>query len=95
MKNILCNKWEKTTAYLAENKINIEDYYFTIQDGHVTHIGEITIPRELDIKQLQGELQTLVSSMGLVATVQHENLFRATNDIFSIRQLFEVGKCEE
>ncbi len=83
------------TSYLAENKINIEDYYFTIQGDHVTHIGEITIPSHRDIKELQGELQTLLSAFELVVTLQHENLFRATNDIFSIRQLIQVQKCEE
>ncbi len=77
------------TTYLFENNINIEDYYFTIRDGHVTHIGEITIPKELDIKQLQGELQTLLSSIDLVATLQHENIFRAANEIFSIQQLLK------
>ncbi len=81
------------TTYLAENAINIEDYYFTIQDGKVTHISELSIPVEYDIKQLQGELQTLVSSIDLVATLQHENLFRAANDIFAIRQLFKVETC--
>ncbi|MGC9327549.1 MAG: ACT domain-containing protein, partial [Candidatus Hinthialibacter sp.] len=80
------------TSYLAENHINIEDYYFTIQDDHVTHIGEVSVPSEIDIKQLQGELQTLVSSIDLVATLQHEFLFRAANDIFSIRQLFKMKK---
>ena len=83
------------TTYLAENSINIEDYFFTIQGDHVTHIGEVSIPSEIDIKQLQGELQTLVSSIDLVATLQHEFLFRAANDIFSIRQLFKMEKCEE
>ncbi len=77
------------TTYLYESNINIEDYYFTIQGEHVTHIGEITIPRELDIKQLQGELQTLLSSIDLIATLQHENIFRATSEIYSIRQLLK------
>lgn len=80
------------TTYLAENNINIEDYYFTIQGENVTHIGEVSVPSEIDIKQLQGELQTLVSSIDLVATLQHEFLFRAANDIFSIRQLFKMKK---
>ncbi len=80
------------TSYLAENNINIEDYYFTIQGEHVTHIGEVSVPTEIDIKQLQGELQTLVASIDLVATLQHEFLFRAANDIFSIRQLFKMKK---
>lgn len=83
------------TAYLAENDINIEDYFFTIQGERVTHIGEITIPGEMDIKQLQGELQTLLSSMDLVAALQHENLFRVTNDIFSIRKLMRNTSCAE
>lgn len=77
------------TSYLADNNINIEDYYFTIQGEEVTHIGEVSIPSSIDIKQLQGELQTLVSSIDLVATLQHEYLFRAANDIFSIRGLFK------
>ncbi|MBN2326526.1 MAG: ACT domain-containing protein [Candidatus Omnitrophica bacterium] len=80
------------TSYLADNNINIEDYFFTIQGDHVTHIGEVSVPSEIDIKQLQGELQTLVSSIDLVATLQHEFLFRAANDIFSIRQLFKMKK---
>lgn len=80
------------TTYLAENNINIEDYYFTIRGESVTHIGEVSVPAEIDIKQLQGELQTLVSSIDLVATLQHEFLFRAANDIFSIRQLFKMEK---
>jgi predicted amino acid-binding ACT domain protein len=80
------------TSYLADNNINIEDYFFTIQGDRVTHIGEVSIPADIDIKQLQGELQTLVSSIDLVATLQHEYLFRAANDIFSIGQLFKIPK---
>ena len=80
------------TTYLYESNINIEDYYFTIHGDLVTHIGEITIPRDLDIKQLQGELQTLLSSIDLVATLQHENIFRATSEVFSIRQLLKGKK---
>lgn len=86
---------KKVTAYLAGNRINIEDYFFTIQGDRVTHIGEVSIPVELDIKQLSGELQALVSSLDLVATLQHENLFRAANDIFAIRALFKKEPCEK
>lgn len=83
------------TSYLADNNINIEDYYFTIQGEEVTHIGEVSVPVDIDIKQLQGELQTLVSAIDLVATLQHENLFRVANDIFAIRQLFKRELCEK
>lgn len=83
------------TGYLADSHINIEDYYFTIQGEDVTHIGELSVPADTDIKQLQKELQFLVSSIGLVATLQHEFLFRAANDIFCIRQLFKMEPCEK
>jgi len=83
------------TGYLADSRINIEDYYFTIQGDEVTHIGELSVPADTDIKQLQKELQFLVSSIGLVATLQHEFLFRAANDIFCIRQLFKMEPCEK
>ncbi|MEW6237243.1 MAG: ACT domain-containing protein [Candidatus Omnitrophota bacterium] len=83
------------SSYLAESHINIEDYYFTIQGEDVTHIGELSIPINTDIKQLLGELHTLVSSIGLAPALQHENLFRAANDIFSIRQLFKERSCEK
>ncbi|MDX9752969.1 MAG: ACT domain-containing protein [bacterium] len=83
------------TSYLADNEINIEDYYFTILGEQVTHIGELSVPVTIDIKQLQGELQTLVSAIDLVATLQHENLFRVANDIFAIRQLFKRKPCEK
>ena len=75
--------------------INIEDYYFTVQEDQVIHIGEVTIPQKIDIKQLQGELQALLSFSEFVVALQHENLFRATNDIFSIWQLLKRAKCEE
>ncbi len=83
------------TGYLADSHINIEDYYFTIQGEDVTHIGELSVPVDTDIKQMQKELQFLVSSIGLVATLQHEFLFRAANDIFCIRQLFKMEPCEK
>lgn len=83
------------TGYLAEKQINIDDYYFQIQGEFVTHIGEISIPVDVDIKQMKGELQTLVSSIDLVATLQHENLFRAANEIFAIRHLFSEKRCEK
>ncbi len=83
------------TTYLAESNINIEDYYFTVKGDQVVHIGEVTIPKEVDIKQLQGELQALLSSSEFVVALQHENLFRATNDVFSVWQLLKVAKCEE
>ena len=73
------------TGYLAEKKINVEDLFFRIVGEHVTHIGEVTVPRCLDIKQVQDELCELMSAIGLTVSLQHENLFRAMNEVGSIR----------
>lgn len=75
---------KKLTVYLAEKKINVEDLYFQIKGEHVTHIGEVTVPRPLDVKQVQDELRELMMSIGMVVSLQHENLFRATNEIGTI-----------
>lgn len=72
------------TTYLAEKKINVEDLFFHIDGEHVTHIGEVTLPRTLDIKHVQDELRDLMAPIGLVVSLQHENLFRVTNEIGAI-----------
>jgi predicted amino acid-binding ACT domain protein len=79
------------TAYLAEKKINVEDLYFRISGRQVTHIGEVTVPRLLDIKQIQDELRELMRPLGLEVSLQHENLFRVTNEVGSIRTIMEGG----
>lgn len=75
------------TTYLAEKRINVEDLYFLIEGELVTHVGEVAVPRLLDIKQVQDELRELMAPIGLTVCLQHENLFRATNEVGSIRQL--------
>ncbi len=72
------------TAYLAEKKINVEDLFFRITGEHVTHIGEVTVPGRLDVKQVQNELCALMAPMGLAVSLQHENLFRAMNEVGSV-----------
>jgi predicted amino acid-binding ACT domain protein len=75
------------TAFLAERRINIEDWQVLRQEDMFTHIGEVTVPEALDIKQVQSDLQHVLSPLGLESHVQHENIFRATNDIGPIKNL--------
>lgn len=77
------------TEYLAGKKINIEDLFFRIVGEQVTHIGEVTVPVQLDLKQVQDELSDVMASFGLVVSLQHDNLFRATNEVGSIRHLLK------
>jgi predicted amino acid-binding ACT domain protein len=75
------------TAFLCEKKINIEDWYVQFAGSMVTHIGEITVPDKLDIRQVQDELEQALASFGLQSRIQHQNIFRATNEIGPIRAL--------
>ncbi len=75
------------TAYLAGKNINIEDWYFRVEGKTVTHIGEITVPPQLDIRQVQDDLRALLEPRDLHVHCRHENLFRATSEVKSIRLL--------
>lgn len=77
------------TSFLSGQGINIEDYYFSIQGPQVWHIAELTIPAEIDVHALQAEIQQMMKTLGLKASLQHENLFRVTNDVFSVRECLE------
>ena len=80
------------TNFLAEKNINIEDWYVDFDGGNVRNIGEVSVPKTLDIKQVQDEFQLLLSSLGLTSNIQHENIFRATNEIGAIGALLRGGR---
>lgn len=75
---------KRVTAFLAEKNVNIEDLFFKIQGDRVTHIGELTVPDALDVRQLQEDLQALLAPMELRGMLQHENIFRATNEVDAV-----------
>jgi glycine cleavage system transcriptional repressor len=75
------------TAFLAERGINIEDWSVGAGGKTATHIGEITVPLPLDIKQIQDEFRALLARHGLVSGFQHENIFRATNEVCPMNAL--------
>lgn len=77
------------TGYLAGKKINVEDLFFRIVGEQVTHIGEVTVPAQLDLKQIQDELRDVMAPFALVIGLQHDNLFRATNEVGSVRCLLK------
>jgi len=80
------------TTYFADKGINIEDWYVDFEGENVRHIGEVTVPRLLDIKQVQDEFQQLLAALGLDTNFQHENIFRATNEIGAIATLLQGGR---
>jgi predicted amino acid-binding ACT domain protein len=79
------------TTCLAEKGINVEDWYVHFEGPNVTHVGEVTVPHLLDVTQVQSELQERVRQFGLTVSVQHENIFRVTNEVGAVRPLI-TGK---
>ena len=77
---------------LEEKNINVTDWYFEFEDTTVTHIGEILVPQEFDVDQLQDELAEDLSGMNLTCSIQHENIFKATNEIGPIKTLVEESR---
>jgi glycine cleavage system transcriptional repressor len=75
------------TSFMASKGINIEDWQVEFDGADVRHIGEITVPAILDIKQMQDEFRGLLAPMALTCCLQHENIFRATNEIGPIKSL--------
>jgi len=75
------------TGFLAERGINIEDWDVDFNGTRVTHVGQVTVPSRLDIKQLQVEFRHLADSLSLRAGIQHENIFRAISEVGPIKPL--------
>ncbi len=78
---------KRATTFLAAHAINIESWECGLEDATVTYLAELTVPPRLEIRQVQHELQELLSPMGLRTSLQHANIFRATNEIGPIRSL--------
>ena len=79
------------TSFLASRRINIDDWYLILSPPDVTHVGEITVPSTLDFGHLQNELAMTMRVIGITASIQHENIFRATNEIGPIKSLLTEG----
>jgi predicted amino acid-binding ACT domain protein len=75
------------TGFLAAKGVNIEDLFFRITGRDVVHIGEVTVPHALDLRQFQDELRALLEPLGLRGLLQHENIFRATNEVGAVQSL--------
>lgn len=69
-------------VYLAGKGINITDLYgVTTADQQFIVVSELTVPQQLDLTQIQLDIEALGRQIGLALTLQHENIFRATNEV--------------
>jgi len=76
------------TSFLTEKNINIENWQFYYKGNNVTYIGEVTTEaKQFDTKQTQTQLKQILTPMGLTSHLQHENIFRVTNEIGAINNI--------
>ena len=77
----------KTTAYLADKGINIEDFYSYVREGTLLMLAQVSIPLEVNAEETRIGLEKVGEEYGLTVHLQHENIFRATSEIRSVGTL--------
>jgi predicted amino acid-binding ACT domain protein len=71
----------RISAYLASRGINVEDCYAYRQGEEFILVGQVMVPRHVDLRQIQIDLEALPMGGGLEIRLQHEDIFVATNEI--------------
>jgi glycine cleavage system transcriptional repressor len=71
----------RVTDYLASRNVNIEDLYAYVEGGVFRLVAELRVPEGLEVERLQMDVGSLWPEGDIRVTLQHENVFLATNDV--------------
>jgi glycine cleavage system transcriptional repressor len=77
----------RTTSYLAESGINIDDFYAYVHDGILLMLAQVSIPMGIDVEAVQAGLEGVGSEFGLIVHLQHESIFRATSEVRPVGEM--------
>ena len=55
--------------------------------GDLVLIFGVRVPASLEITHVQRSIETVGREFGITATLQHENIFRATSEVRAVRTL--------
>ena len=80
------------SAFFVEHGSNIEDWQAEDEGADVIYTAQVTIPDTADFRKIQDAFRARMNARGLSATICHENIFRATNEIGPIKGLLASGK---
>jgi glycine cleavage system transcriptional repressor len=72
---------QRVTSYLASRNVNIEDLYAYVEGDGFRFVGQLEVSPDLDVERLQMDLGALWPSGELQVSLQHENVFLATNHV--------------
>ncbi|MCE5313886.1 MAG: ACT domain-containing protein [Armatimonadota bacterium] len=76
-----------TTGYLAGRNVNMDDFYCYVREGVLLMLAEVSVPVDIDIEELQRGLEDVGREFGLIAHLQHENIFQATLSVQPVMNL--------
>jgi predicted amino acid-binding ACT domain protein len=74
----------KITQVLADNKINIDDYYSYAPYGRTLIIAQVSVPKGTNLSKARTQLEQFGKDFNLSVHFQHENIFKATSQIGSV-----------
>ena len=72
---------KRITSYLSSRGINIDDLYAYVEGEEFLLIGELLVPSSVDIDQVKMDIDGILGEMQMAVTLQHENIFIATNQV--------------
>jgi glycine cleavage system transcriptional repressor len=65
----------------AAKGVNITDVWNEINDGRFITIFHVTVPRDIDPKNLRYDLEIAARELDVVLTFQHQDIFTATSSL--------------
>jgi predicted amino acid-binding ACT domain protein len=71
----------RIASFLAGQDVNFEDLYAYVEQGHFVMIAQVTLPPSLPFERLQIDLEMLGRDSEMEIVLQHENIFRAVNEV--------------
>ena len=70
-----------------QHGVNIADWQVEVANDQVVYIAQVRLPANADPRLVQQAFRDQMALHGLSATLAHENIFRATNEIGPISAL--------
>jgi predicted amino acid-binding ACT domain protein len=71
----------KITSFLAARSVNIADLWATASGGQFMLTAQLEVPPDCELQSLSLDIESLWPGHGMRVTIQHENIFLATNNV--------------
>jgi glycine cleavage system transcriptional repressor len=73
--------FKELTRIMAAAGANLDDVWNEVREGRFIVVFRLTLPSRVDPKSLRYDLAESAGSMGLTLTMQHQDIFTATNSL--------------